>query len=59
MCARARVRERETEVLLTIKKLLKVGKDNALSGDTVSGRSAEQLDKHGHSALFDGHVNVS
>jgi hypothetical protein len=37
-------RERERErSLLTIKKLLKVGKHNALSGHTASGRSGSSM----------------
>ena len=35
-------RERERR-LLTIKKLLKVGKHNALSGHTASGRSGSSI----------------
>jgi hypothetical protein len=36
-------REKEREVLLTITKRLKVGKNNALSGNTASGRSGSSI----------------
>jgi hypothetical protein len=39
-----REREREREVLLTITKLMKVGKHNALSGDIAPGRTGSSID---------------
>jgi hypothetical protein len=40
---RERESEREREVLLTIKKCLTVGKYNALSGNTDSGRTGSSI----------------
>ena len=39
-----RGREGEREILLTIKKTLKVGKHNALSGGTAPGRTGSSID---------------
>jgi hypothetical protein len=36
-------REREREVLLTIKKRLKIGKHNALSGNNAPGRTGSGI----------------
>ena len=40
---RERERESEREVFFTIKKRLKVGKYNALSGNTASGRMGSSI----------------
>jgi hypothetical protein len=40
---RKREKERERQVFLTIKKRLKVGKYNALSGNTASARTGSSI----------------
>jgi hypothetical protein len=44
VCVCEREREREREVLLTITKWLKVGKHNALMGDTAPVRTGSSID---------------